>query len=223
MDYARDLGRVDVWEESLKRSLERRGRPRRSSVELHRLRPERDLTLGDVLQRSTSYSELRRRAAQRTAMPRPSLALGGISALALVAGSTLPSLLGSASAARKQRVAYASDAHSKAKAEAAVRGNWTSSVEPGGGSVQTAGSSAASLAHGTVSHGSGGSVSQADRHALGKPGRSRPCRRGGRAGDGRVVFGRRCGGQAGFGGGRRPPGERHHRDQPRIVARGPGT
>src|SRR5205823_6021996 len=75
------------------RSLERRGRPRRSSVELYRMRPARDLTLGDVLERSAHYSELRRRAAQRSAMPGPSVAIGGISALALVAGSTLPTLL----------------------------------------------------------------------------------------------------------------------------------
>ena len=45
MEYARDLGQVDLWEESLRRSLERRGKTRRSSVELHQLRPTRDLTL----------------------------------------------------------------------------------------------------------------------------------------------------------------------------------
>ncbi len=153
MDHARDLGRVEVWEESLKRSLERRGQPRRSSVELHRLRPERDLTLGDVLQRSASYSELRRKAAQRTAMPRPSVALGGISALALVAGATVPGLLGGASASRKQRVAYAADAHAKAKSDAAVRGSWGSFVAAGGGSAEAAGSSAGSHAA-AVSHAS---------------------------------------------------------------------
>jgi cell wall-associated NlpC family hydrolase len=123
VDPARDLGRVDVWEESLKRSLERRGRPRRASVELYRLRPARDLTLADVLERSSHYSELRRRAAQRSAMPRPSVALGGISALALVAGSTLPSLLGGGRAAKKERVTYAEAAHTQARTEAAVSGS----------------------------------------------------------------------------------------------------
>jgi len=94
VEYARDLGQVDLWEESLRRSLERRGRPRRSSVELHRLRPARDLTLADVLERSASYSRLRRQAAERPALPRPSAALGGVSALALVAAATAPKLLG---------------------------------------------------------------------------------------------------------------------------------
>ncbi len=154
MDYARDLGRVDVWEESLKRSLERRGRPRRSSVELYRLRPERDLTLGDVLERSASYSELRRKAAQRSTMPRPSVALGGISALALVAGSTLPSLLGGsgARAAGKERVAYAADAHARARAEAAVRGSWGSTLESAG--THAASTSRASLSPSSSPHSS---------------------------------------------------------------------
>ncbi len=129
MDYARDLGQVDLWEQSLKRSLERRGLPRRSSVELYQLRPERDLTVGDALERSTSYSELRRRAAERTAMPRPSVAISGISALTLLAGATLPSLLSGARAARKERVAYAPQnharAHARARSEAAARGTYT--------------------------------------------------------------------------------------------------
>jgi peptidoglycan hydrolase-like protein with peptidoglycan-binding domain len=100
-------------------------------VELYRLRPARDLALGDALERSTSYSELRRRAAERSAMPRPSVAVSGISALTLLAGATLPSLLSGARAARKERVAYASGAHTRARAEAAVRGTyrtWTPSA-----------------------------------------------------------------------------------------------
>jgi peptidoglycan hydrolase-like protein with peptidoglycan-binding domain len=113
---------MDVWEESLKRSLERRGRPRRSSVELYRLRPERDLSVGDDLQRSASYSELRRRATERSGMPNPGVALGGLSLLALVAGASLPNLLGSR-AARGERVAYASEAHARALREAAVHGS----------------------------------------------------------------------------------------------------
>jgi hypothetical protein len=39
----RDLGRVEFWQESLERSLARRGKLHRSSLELYRLRPERDL------------------------------------------------------------------------------------------------------------------------------------------------------------------------------------
>jgi peptidoglycan hydrolase-like protein with peptidoglycan-binding domain len=128
VDKARDLGRVDVWEDSLKRSLERRGRPRRASVELYRLRPARDLKLGDVLERSAHYSELRRRAAQRPAMPRPSVAIGGVSALALVAGSTLPSLLGGGRAAKNERLAYAADVHSQARTDAAVAGTRSASA-----------------------------------------------------------------------------------------------
>jgi peptidoglycan hydrolase-like protein with peptidoglycan-binding domain len=124
VDYARDLGEVDLWEESLKRSLERRGRPRRSSVELYRLRPERNLVTGEELERSASYSELRRRAARGTTMPSAGVAVSGISALTLLAGATLPSLLSGARAARKERIAYASDTHARAKAEAAVRGTY---------------------------------------------------------------------------------------------------
>ena len=123
MDDVRDLIQVDLWEESLRRSLERRGRPRRSSVELHRLRPARNLITGEALERSASYSELRRKAAERSAMPRPSVALSGISAMTLLAGATLPSLLSGARAARKERIAYTADAHARAKAEAAVRGS----------------------------------------------------------------------------------------------------
>jgi peptidoglycan hydrolase-like protein with peptidoglycan-binding domain len=97
-------------------------------VELYRLRPARDLTLGDVLERSVHYSELRRRAVQRTAMPRPSVAIGGISALALVAGSTLPSLLGGGRAAKKERIAYAADVHSQARTDAGVAGTRSASA-----------------------------------------------------------------------------------------------
>ena len=95
MEYARDLGQVELWEESLRRSLERRGRPRRSSVELHRLKPARDLTLADVVERSAHYSQLRRQAAERPGLPRPSAALSGVSAMALLAAVTVPRLVGS--------------------------------------------------------------------------------------------------------------------------------
>jgi peptidoglycan hydrolase-like protein with peptidoglycan-binding domain len=161
VDPARDLGRVDVWEQSLKRSLERRGRPRRSSVELYRLRPARDLTLEDVLERSSHYSELRRRAAQRSAMPRPSVAIGGISALALVAGSTLPSLLGGGRAAKKERVTYAAAAHTQARAEAAVGGSWTGSGQRKATQASAQRRAARTTAGKAVSHAARGSSSAA--------------------------------------------------------------
>lgn len=163
MDYARDLGQLDLWDDSLRRSLERRGRPRRSSVELYRLRPERDLTHGDALERSASYSELRRKAAERAAMPRPSVALTGISALTLLAGATLPSLLSGARAARKDRIAYASDAHSRARAEAAVRGTHRTSTPK----LETAGQVSAASAEGTqtITHASPASAAAAVRRA----------------------------------------------------------
>jgi peptidoglycan hydrolase-like protein with peptidoglycan-binding domain len=150
VDFARDLGQVDVWEESLRRSLERRGRPRRSSVELHRLRPARNLVTSDALERSLSYSELRRRAAERSAMPRPSVAVSGISALTLLAGATIPSLLSGASAARKQRIAYTTDSHAKARTEAAVRGSravWTPRVDSSATEPSIAGAQASRAAN----------------------------------------------------------------------------
>jgi peptidoglycan hydrolase-like protein with peptidoglycan-binding domain len=105
VDHPRDLGQVDLWQESLARSLARRGRPKRSSVELYRLRGERDLVLEDVLPESAQYSQLRRRAADHPLVPRPAVAVGGVSALALLA-VTLPNLLGGRSSS-KQRVTYA--------------------------------------------------------------------------------------------------------------------
>jgi peptidoglycan hydrolase-like protein with peptidoglycan-binding domain len=60
-------------------------------------------------------------------MPRPSVAMGGVSALALLAGSTLPSLLGGSG--KKERVAYAAAAHTQARTEAAVGGSRTGSPE----------------------------------------------------------------------------------------------
>jgi hypothetical protein len=124
VEYARDLGRVELWEESLRRSLERRGSPRRSSVELHRLRPARDLTLADVIERSANYSQLRRKAIERQAIPRPSAALGGVSALALLAAATVPKLVAGAGstghpAAAVQEAAGSSSVASPARADAA--------------------------------------------------------------------------------------------------------
>lgn len=126
MEYARDLGRVELWEESLRRSLERRGRPRRSSVELHRLKPARDLTLVDVIERSAQYSQLRRQAAQRQAIPRPSAALGGVSAAALLAAVAVPKLVGGGNGAEKQAavVQEAADATPVTAATHATTQSW---------------------------------------------------------------------------------------------------
>ncbi len=124
VDIARDLGQVDLWQESLERSLARRNRPKRSSVELFKLHPERDLTLGDVMRESELYSQLRRRVAERPLTPRPTIAVGGVSALALLAATTLPGLLGGKAGARRARITYAADsgAGSKSSARAVVGG-----------------------------------------------------------------------------------------------------
>ena len=122
MDTARDLARAELWQASLERSLARRGRPTRSSLELFHLQPERDLSRVDLLRESTMYSQLRRSAVSR----RPSMALpgaGGISALALLAATTLPGLLsGRTGSVRTGRITYRSDEHGgqppKAKAAA---------------------------------------------------------------------------------------------------------
>ncbi len=93
MDTARDLACPALWQESLERSLARRGRPTRSSLELSHLRAERDLSRPELVRESLMYSQLRRSAATR----RPSMVVpgaGGISALALLAATTLPGLLG---------------------------------------------------------------------------------------------------------------------------------
>lgn len=93
MDAARDLACPALWQQSLERSLARRGRPTRSSLELFHLRAERDLARPELVRESLMYSQLRRSAVSR----RPSMALpgaGGISALALLAATTLPGLLG---------------------------------------------------------------------------------------------------------------------------------
>ena len=106
MDAARDLACPDLWQQSLERSLARRGRPTRSSLELFRLRPERDLSAGDFLRESLMFSQLRRSAVER----RPAMSLpgaGGISALALLAATTVPGLIGGRSgASHSERVAF---------------------------------------------------------------------------------------------------------------------
>jgi hypothetical protein len=113
VDTARDLACPALWQESLERSLARRGRPTRSSPELFHLRAERDLSRPELLRESLMYSQLRRSAMSR----RPSMAVpgaGGISALALLAATTLPGLLGGSRAGGHAASGYradVSDAH----------------------------------------------------------------------------------------------------------------
>ncbi len=106
MDYPRDLGQVELWQESLERSLARRGRAKRSSVELYRLGGEREFTLEETVLEASHYSQLRRRAADHRMVPRPAVAVGGVSALTAVAVMTLPGLIGGRSAT-KERVTNA--------------------------------------------------------------------------------------------------------------------
>ncbi len=112
METARDLACADLWQASLERSLARRGKATRSSLELFHLQPERDLSCGDLLRESAMYSQLRRSAAARrpTMMTLPGA--GGISALALLAATTLPGLLGGrGTSVRTARITYKSGEH----------------------------------------------------------------------------------------------------------------
>jgi len=97
VELARDLGSADLWAESLERSLARRGRPRRASLELGRLSPERDLADESTVNESVVYWRARRAASGGSAFSGP--AVGGASVLALLAATTLPSLAGGARAA----------------------------------------------------------------------------------------------------------------------------
>ena len=101
MEFARDLGSADLWAESLERSLARRGRPRRASLELGRLSPERDLADEGTLSESVVYWRARRAASAGSAFSGP--AVGGASVLALLAATTLPSLAGGAHSATGTR------------------------------------------------------------------------------------------------------------------------
>jgi hypothetical protein len=106
VDTGRDLACAELWQQSLERSLARRGRSTRSSLELFQLRPERDLSRGDLLRESLMFSQLRRSAVER----RPGLSLsgaGGISALALLAATTIPGLIGGrGGSVHSERVAF---------------------------------------------------------------------------------------------------------------------
>ena len=116
MDCPRDLAQVDPWQESLERSLARRGRSKRSSVELHRLRGDRDLLLGDVVLESAQYSQLRRRAADHPLVPRPAAALTGVSALTILAVMAMRGSLAKAGGIN-QRVPYAAKVRGRGRAE----------------------------------------------------------------------------------------------------------
>ena len=122
MDTARDLACAELWQASLERSLARRGRSTRGSLELFHLRPERDLSRLDVLRESATYSQLRRSAVAT----RPSMALpgaGGISALALLAAAALPGLLGGkGGAAHAAPMTYRADEHATKLAKAPAIG-----------------------------------------------------------------------------------------------------
>jgi len=81
----RDLTANELWASSLERSLTRRRRSRRASIELWRLREPRDLTDGDVLRDSLAYAHARRSAIDRGPMSVPAvrgLSLVGVLALA---------------------------------------------------------------------------------------------------------------------------------------------
>ena len=100
MEFARDLASADVWAQSLERSLARRGRPRRASIELGRLTAERDLANPEYLSDSSAYWRTRRAASASTSIPAP--AVGGASVLALLAATTIPSLAGGASSTSRR-------------------------------------------------------------------------------------------------------------------------
>ena len=122
METARDLACADLWQASLERSLARRGRSTRGSLELFHLRPERDLSRADLLRESAVYSQMRRSATtRRSSMVLPGA--GGISALALLAVTTLPGLLGGrGGAARTARLTYRADEHASKPAKAPKTG-----------------------------------------------------------------------------------------------------
>jgi len=91
VETTRDLGRVELWQESLERSLARRGKPTRCSLELHALRPARDLACEELLSESAAYWRARRQAASRPSTL-PLVGAGSFSVLALLAATALGSL-----------------------------------------------------------------------------------------------------------------------------------
>ncbi len=88
-DGTRDLMRPDLWAGSLERSLERRRRSRRGSIELGRLRGPRELSNPEVLLDSLEHSLARREAVERTTgLPAP--AARGLSIVGLLAVVAAP-------------------------------------------------------------------------------------------------------------------------------------
>jgi peptidoglycan hydrolase-like protein with peptidoglycan-binding domain len=108
---SRDLASNSIWVDSLERSLARRGRPRRASLELGMLTPPRDLSDPDNLADSVLYWRTRRAAANSSAIP----AAGGATALALLAATTLPTLAGGSSDSTKTSL------HARARTGASAR------------------------------------------------------------------------------------------------------
>jgi peptidoglycan hydrolase-like protein with peptidoglycan-binding domain len=88
-DVPRDLVRPDLWAGSLERSLERRRRSRRGSIELGRLRGPRELSNPEVLLDSLEHSHARREALERTT-GLPALAARGLSIVGLIAAVAAP-------------------------------------------------------------------------------------------------------------------------------------
>ncbi len=82
-DARRDLARNELWASSLERSLTRRRRSRRASIELWRLREPRDLTDHEVIGDSLRFARARRSAIERGPMAVP--AVRGLSVLGVLA------------------------------------------------------------------------------------------------------------------------------------------
>lgn len=94
MEPTRDLGRIELWEESLERSLARRGKLTRSSPELSRVRPQNPSS-GDSFEKPRADSRARRRAvARRPGVLVPVIFAGGALVFALLSVTVLPSVLG---------------------------------------------------------------------------------------------------------------------------------
>ncbi|MGD0198501.1 MAG: peptidoglycan-binding protein [Solirubrobacteraceae bacterium] len=104
MAVSRDLASNGLWVQSLERSLARRGRPRRASLELGMLTPPRDLSDPDNLAESVLYWRTRRAATNSSSIP----AAGSATALALLAATTIPALAGGRSDTAKTATGGAS-------------------------------------------------------------------------------------------------------------------
>ena len=88
-DGPRDLMYPDLWAGSLERSLERRRRSRRGSIELGRLKGARELSNPEVLLDSLQHSRARREAVERSSgLPAP--AARGLSIVGLIAAVVTP-------------------------------------------------------------------------------------------------------------------------------------